>query len=172
MGLWTLFYQATLHSEGALQSSHHHSLTRRRIWCPRFKAAQYAHRMPSSKMNSFVILATNTQIFSGRHPTVHVRITSFKMGWLPQIQCVECSIGSAVFRAIRRQCQAWQQSHTPQCWQLRGMVFTILNNTHNIQRLIYATTLWTFYNQLHTHTCNSRLLTFRSCQRYGHINIL
>jgi hypothetical protein len=93
MGLWTWFYQAIFHSEGALQSSHHHSFSlcnyhlmnghyhagrpgpscdisssvRCSIWCSRSTDALYTCRMPSLKMNLFVLMAS-TQIFSGRPP--------------------------------------------------------------------------------------------------------
>jgi hypothetical protein len=94
----TRFYQAIFHSEGALQSSHHYSLAlcryhlslattmlvglglapglhsntsssaRRSVWHPRSTDVSYARRKSSPMMNSFVILAKNSQYFSGHHP--------------------------------------------------------------------------------------------------------
>jgi hypothetical protein len=102
-GLRTRFHQAILHSEGAHQSSHHYSLAmcgyhlilaitrlegrgtasgsrsdtascaRRSFWRPSSTDAPYARRMSSPKMNSFVILVTNTKIFSGHRPSVSDR---------------------------------------------------------------------------------------------------
>jgi hypothetical protein len=112
MGLRTRFHQAVFHSEGALQSSHHHFLALyrnhliighyqaglnsdtsssagRSIWHLKFTDASHACKMPSPKMNSAVILATSTLIF--REIT-----TSFKGGGLPQMPSAVCSFGSAV----------------------------------------------------------------------------
>jgi hypothetical protein len=82
------------------------SSARRSVWRLRSTDVPYARSMPSPKMNSFVILATNTQIFCGRHPRVSGKIPSRWEGF-PQIPSAACNGSSTVFRAIRRRCQAW-----------------------------------------------------------------
>jgi hypothetical protein len=114
MGLRTRFFQAIFPSEEALHSSHNYSLilykyhliighyqtgrtvprhgapywysssATQSIWHLRSTDASYAHRMSSPKMNLSVILATSTQIFSGRHHILSARETSFHMGRAPQ----------------------------------------------------------------------------------------
>jgi hypothetical protein len=97
-GVRTRFYHVIFHSEGAIQSSHHHSLALCRyhliiglhshtsssakcsIWHPRSTDASYVHRISSPKINSFVILAMCTQILSERCLRVRVKKTSFEMG--------------------------------------------------------------------------------------------
>jgi hypothetical protein len=69
-------------------------------WRLRSTDASYARRKSRPKINSIVILVTNTQIFNWRHPRASIRKTSFKMGWLPQILSAVCNVGSAVFLAI------------------------------------------------------------------------
>lgn len=57
--------------------------------------------MYSPKMNSFVILMMNTEIFSGCCPRVSITKISFKMGRASQIPSVVCNIFLSVYRAIR-----------------------------------------------------------------------
>jgi hypothetical protein len=83
----------------------------------------YACRMSIPKINSFVILATNTQNSVGAAPeSVSGKFPS-RWGGLRQIPSAACSVGSTVLRAMRRRCRAWRQSHTPQCRRSRSMVY-------------------------------------------------
>jgi hypothetical protein len=59
---WSL---ATTRLEGDNSSS-----ARRSIWRPTSRGASYAPKTSTRKMNSFMILAKNAQIFSGRCPSV------------------------------------------------------------------------------------------------------
>jgi hypothetical protein len=85
---------------------------RHSIWRPRYTDASYARMMSRPKMNSLVILVTNTKIFSGRRPKVPEQLLS-RWGGLSQIPSAACRIGSVAFQAIGQPCRAWQVTYTP-----------------------------------------------------------
>jgi hypothetical protein len=131
MGLQTQSCEAIFHSEGALQSTHHHFLSlykhrlinghyqagrwrphsntsssvKHSIWHSRSSDASYACRTSSPKMNSFVIMGTNTQIFSGWLPHDYCLETFLQDGGgLPQTPSAACSVGLAVFHVRSGDC--------------------------------------------------------------------
>jgi hypothetical protein len=95
-----------LEDQGPDQGLHsdNFSSVRSSFWRSRCTDALYARRMSSPKMTSFVILATNTQIFSGRAPVSLIKILPSRWGGLPQIPSTGHSVGSAVFRALWQPC--------------------------------------------------------------------